>query len=66
MVARCIRCFEEYPGARKALGFSTCLSCGERDAKIEAQRKAKCVAPLYNKGAYQYIATVDQAKDVGR
>lgn len=38
----------------------------ERIAQQEIARKRKCTAPAYNKGAYQYVATTDQAKDVGR
>ena len=32
----------------------------------EKARKAKCSAPAYNKGAYQYVGTVQAAKGVGR
>jgi hypothetical protein len=38
----------------------------EARAQEEKARKAKCVAPVYNKGPYQYIATEEQAKWVGR
>ena len=38
----------------------------ERIAQAEIERKKGCVAPAFNKGAYQYIATEEQAKDVGR
>lgn len=38
----------------------------ERIAQVEIERKKKCTAPAYNKGAYQYVATEEQAKDVGR
>ena len=38
----------------------------ERLAQLEIERKKKCTAPLYNKGAYQYVATEEQAKDVGK
>ena len=33
---------------------------------IEKARKAKCSAPAYNKGAYQYVGTVQAARGVGR
>lgn len=42
------------------------LAVREAVAQEEIARKAKCVAPLYSKGAYQYVATEEQAKWVGR
>lgn len=38
----------------------------ERLAQEEIERKKLCTAPAYNKGAYQYIASEEQAKDIGR
>lgn len=38
----------------------------ERLAQEEIERKKLCTAPAYNKGAYQYVASEDQAKDIGR
>jgi hypothetical protein len=38
----------------------------ERIAQEEVQRKKKCIAPAYNKGAYQYIGSEEQAKWVGK
>jgi hypothetical protein len=38
----------------------------ERIAQVEIEHKKKCLAPAYNKGAYQPVWTEDQAKDVGR
>ena len=38
----------------------------ERIAQAEIERKKKCTAPAYNKGAYQYVASEEVAKDVGR
>jgi len=34
-------------------------------AATEIRRKAKCLAPAYNKGAYQYISDENAAKDAG-
>lgn len=51
---------------RKQLGYNTCLTCGEKQAKKEINRKKKCIAPAYNKGAYQYVGSIEQAKLVGR
>ena len=42
------------------------MAIREAVAQEEIARKAKCVAPLYSKGAYQYVATEEQAKWVGR
>lgn len=66
MKATCIDCFEEYAPARQALGYRTCLDCGSTRAMREATRRAKCSAPAYNKGAYQYVGTVQAAKGIGR
>lgn len=38
----------------------------EKAAQEEAERRKKCVAPAYNKGAYQYIGSEEQAKWIGR
>jgi hypothetical protein len=38
-MANCINCEEEYSNKRKALGYSTCLCCGEETAmEIKAVR----------------------------
>ena len=42
------------------------MASREAIAQEEIARKAKCVAPLYSKGAYQYVATEEQAKWIGR
>ena len=51
MIAVCVECWEEYSPKRKELGHKTCLECGEANARKEIERKAKCTAPAYNKGA---------------
>lgn len=38
----------------------------ELEAQQEIERKKQCVAPAYNKGAYQYIGSREQAKDIGK
>lgn len=43
------------PRERAALGYDTCLTCGEMAAKTEAKRKASMVQIPFSKGAYQYI-----------
>ena len=66
MIAVCVECWDEYPMARKNLGYKTCLECGEANARVEIARKAKCTAPAFNKGAYQYVGSVEVARSVGR
>ena len=65
-MAYCNICFEEYPDKRKSLGYKTCLVCGDKIAAKEAVRKSKCVAPLFNKGAYQFIGSIKEVKSIGR
>ena len=50
---------------RYALGYTTCLECGEEFAQRLATSRKKQVAPDYNKGAYQYITSSD-LKTIGR
>lgn len=38
----------------------------ERLAQEEANRRKQCVAPAYNKGAYTYVSSEEQAKWIGR
>jgi len=66
IIPTCFECGETYNPRRLELGYRTCLNCGGKAAKIEKARKAKCSAPAYNKGAYQYVGTVQAAKGVGR
>ena len=65
-MAICVECYEEYSDKRKALGYNTCLNCGDVAAAKQALHKAKCIAPAYNKGAYMYISSNTMAKDLGR
>ena len=62
----CLKCGEQYSAKRRALGYTTCLDCGSVAADKEAKRRAKCVAPAFNKGAYQYVGSFEEAKWVGR
>lgn len=66
MKPSCIICYEPYNPKRLELGYRTCLECGAAAANREKARKAKCSAPAYNKGAYQYVGTVQAARGVGR
>jgi hypothetical protein len=63
---RCTICGEKYNPKRAELGYTTCLQCGESAAlKVVNQRK-KQLAPLFNKGAYQYITPGDSLTSLGR
>ena len=62
----CRECDSTYPKARADLGFDTCLDCGEIAASKEIDRRKKCVAPAFNKGGYQYVASREQALMVGK
>ena len=46
-------CQEEIQPARYALGYITCLPCGDRQAIQD--RKRWCIAPISNKAAYTLI-----------
>ena len=62
----CHFCGDEYNKKRQDLGYRSCLECGQKHAQKEKNFKAKCTAPAYNKGAYQYVVSVDLAKGVGK
>tara|TARA_B100001094_G_scaffold196735_1_gene190780 strand:- start:5514 stop:5714 length:201 start_codon:yes stop_codon:yes gene_type:complete len=66
MEAVCVACHTEFNPKRLELGYRTCLDCGSTRAILEMNRKAKCSAPAYNKGAYQYVGSVQAARDLGR
>ena len=65
-MATCKLCFRSFPEKRKSLGFDVCIECGDKKAQIEIERKAMSVAPLFNKGGYQYIGTIDNLKMMKR
>ena len=66
MIIFCIKCGDGYSIKRKELGYSTCLACGGAAANKEAARRKKGVAPAFNKGAYQYVGSFEEARWVGR
>jgi hypothetical protein len=47
----CTRCGDPFPNARYALGYTTCLECGDKAARLVTF----CVAPL-NKSNYVLIS----------
>ncbi len=66
MDAKCIKCDTKFNPKRKALGYLTCLKCGDKEATNQTLRKSRCTAPAYNKGAYMYVTSNSMAKEVGR
>ena len=49
----CIKCDMEYPKARHQLGYRTCLSCGEQQAK----KVTHCVVPMH-KSNYVVVSDI--------
>ena len=47
----CRKCGDDIDLRRSSLGYSTCLACGE----AEARQKQHVVQIPFSKGAYQYI-----------
>lgn len=63
---RCTTCDEKFNPKRAALGYTTCLRCGEAAAQKVVLQRRQQTAPLFNKGAYQYITPGDGLKSLGR
>ena len=57
MMANCNRCGDTYPPGRAALGYRTCLPCGDVAAR---QVKFTVMIP-FSKGAYQVVSREDVA-----
>jgi hypothetical protein len=49
-MAKCVSCGDTYPPKRQALGYTTCLPCGE----TQARQVQWCSAPI-NKSNYMLI-----------
>ena len=62
----CKMCGEVYPKKRLELGYHLCLECGDSRAHRVANYRRRCSAPAFNKGAYQPVMTIDDARWVGR
>lgn len=56
----CIECHTEYDARRKALGYKTCLDCGEATAR--AARASWCVAPGHKSN---YMLITNRAELIG-
>ena len=62
----CKECSSPYSVKRFNLGYMTCLECGDKEASKQIKLKQSYVAPLFNKGGYQYIGTIDNLKMMKR
>lgn len=60
-MSECRICGGWFSDERKALGYDTCLWCGEEEA--EAKRKSWCVAPMH-KSNYQLITNPQDLKAI--
>ena len=49
-IAKCCECEAEFAERRKALGYDTCLNCGEKAARVETENKRQRVAPRIIRG----------------
>ena len=62
----CVVCgIEEVESGRLALGYNTCLVCGEAAARVEKEAKGRRVAIAFPKGAYQYITDDYDLENLG-
>lgn len=55
MKPKCRICGGEFPAARKALKYTTCLKCG--DGVAVQERRSWCVIQEYGKGGYQFVTS---------
>jgi len=62
----CSECGAEYSVARAALGYTTCLACGDIQATLQTIAKAARVALTANKGAYQFITPGTDLTVIGK
>jgi len=59
----CLTCGDTYPAARRALGYQTCLACGE-EAAI-AMRTSWTIVPLPKQG-YTRVNKKDELKQLNQ
>jgi predicted nucleic acid-binding Zn-ribbon protein len=64
--AKCSECGSFFSPRRLALGYRTCLECGEQSIQVVNEQRKKQCAPAYNKGAYQFITDMQMVRDLGR
>ena len=59
----CLTCGDTFPTARRALGYQTCLACGEEAAV--AMRTSWCIVPLPKQG-YTRVNKKDELKQLNQ
>lgn len=60
----CIDCGDTFPAGRYALGYRTCLSCGQRDAV--AARSSWCIAPIAHKQGATLVTDPAALKQINK
>jgi hypothetical protein len=60
----CRACGETYPAQRHALGYTTCLDCG--DAEASAERAGWCIAPAAHKGHLTRVTDTGHLKKINK
>jgi len=66
MKPKCVECESTFAPQRFALGYRTCLECGEKTIRAVNEQLKKQCAPAYNKGAYMFITDMQMVRDLGR
>jgi predicted RNA-binding Zn-ribbon protein involved in translation (DUF1610 family) len=56
-MSNCTACGMSYPDERKAIGYDTCTSCGE----VQARKRKHCIAPMH-KSNYMVITNLVDLK----
>jgi hypothetical protein len=60
------KCGESFSEKRAALGYKTCLECGDNNAKSAIEEKRNCVVIPYNKGPYMLLVSVSELNCLGK
>ena len=60
-MTHCVRCGDDVPAARAALGYKLCLLCGEKAAREE--RAGWTIAPLH-KSNYMLLTSREDLKGI--
>jgi ribosomal protein L37AE/L43A len=56
-MSNCTVCGTSYPDERKSIGYDTCTSCGE----VQARKRKHCIAPMH-KSNYMVITNLVDLK----
>lgn len=60
----CLTCGDTFPAARRALGYQTCLACGEEAAV--SMRTSWCIAPIAHKQGATLITQKEQLRGLNK